>query len=573
MFCNQCGKEIPDDTTFCPYCGAKQESIEAAPAAAQPVEPVQPMPEQQAAQPVQQPVQPIPQPVQPTPEQQTAQPVSGAVPPVTEKKGGSLVKILIPAAAAVVVVVLLAVLLLGGKKSSGVMEYAKDTLTYSYRSETFFNLSGQSENADDIYGCYTSGNGETTIYITNERELFYIDNKFNEVSIADDVYDVWMGLTGENFVYVVDDNDDFYDTTLYLYNVKSKKSTKIDTGVYASSICVSPSGKTVAYLKNYEGYTDNTLYLSVGGKDPVKVDKDGCFPVAVSDNGKNFFYRNSDDKLYYYNGKDSEKIETNVGGGGTFFVNSTVSELLFYKNDKTYYYTPKMKEPLKVAGDSIDDWVQPGGAETRANPLCYTYTGQAYVFGVDSFKGGVFTADGYLYWLNDKGTDAVKIVNSSYLDSYQLSEDGKSLLYIRSGELCKISKFDEDMKSTTLYDDQYLTHFVASGDLSKIYLITDEDELYYYKSQKKIEKISNDFTYEYDNIAYNESQKKIFYIEDDDLYSATTSSKSKTVVKPEVESVTSMLDGIVFSTYDDGTTTMYYLEKRDSSFLLCEYDD
>lgn len=566
MFCNQCGKEIPDDTTFCPYCGAKQESIETAQAAAQPVEPVQPMPEQQAAQPV-----------PPMPEQQAApaqpfvqpQPVSGAVPPVTEKKGGLPVKILIPAAAAaVVVVVLLAVLLLSGKKSSGVMNYAKDMLRYNYDSETFFNLSGQSEDADDVYS-YTSGNGETTIYITDERELFYIDNKFNEVSIADEVYSVWMGLTGENFVYAVDDNDDYYDTTLYLYNVKSKKSTKIDTGVYASSICVSPSGKTVAYLKNYEGYTDNTLYLSVGGKDSVKVDKDGCFPIAVSDSGKNFFYRNSDDKLYYYNGKDSEKIETNVSG--TFFVNSTVSELLFDKNGKTYYYTPKMKEPLKVAGDSIDDLVQPGGAETRSNWLCYTYTGQAYVCGVDSFKGGVFKADGYLYWLNDKGTDAVKMVNSDYLDSYQLSEDGKSLLYIRSGELCKISKFNEDMKSTTLYDDEYLTHFVASGDLSKIYLITDEDELYYYKSQKKIEKISNDFTYEYDNIAYSESQKKIFYIEDDDLYSATTSSKSKTVVKPEVESVSSMMDGIVFSTYDDGTTTLYYLEKKDP-VTLSEYD-
>lgn len=566
MFCNQCGKEIPDDTTFCPYCGAKQESIETAQAAAQPVEPVQPMPEQQAAQPV-----------PPMPEQQAApaqpfvqpQPVSGAVPPVTEKKGGLPVKILIPAAAAaVVVVVLLAVLLLSGKKSSGVMNYAKDMLRYNYDSETFFNLSGQSEDADDVYS-YNSGNGETTIYITDERELFYIDNKFNEVSIADEVYSVWMGLTGENFVYAVDDNDDYYDTTLYLYNVKSKKSTKIDTGVYASSICVSPSGKTVAYLKNYEGYTDNTLYLSVGGKDSVKVDKDGCFPIAVSDSGKNFFYRNSDDKLYYYNGKDSEKIETNVSG--TFFVNSTVSELLFDKNGKTYYYTPKMKEPLKVAGDSIDDLVQPGGAETRSNWLCYTYTGQAYVCGVDSFKGGVFKADGYLYWLNDKGTDAVKMVNSDYLDSYQLSEDGKSLLYIRSGELCKISKFNEDMKSTTLYDDEYLTHFVASGDLSKIYLITDEDELYYYKSQKKIEKISNDFTYEYDNIAYSESQKKIFYIEDDDLYSATTSSKSKTVVKPEVESVSSMMDGIVFSTYDDGTTTLYYLEKKDP-VTLSEYD-
>lgn len=554
MFCNQCGKEIPEGTTFCPNCGAKQESMEAAPVYTQPVEPtsvVQPMPQ---SQPV---VQPMP----------------GVAPTEApkEKKGG-MTKILIPVAAvALVLVVLLAVLLFVGKKSNGVMEYAENTLIYNSYSESFVNLQGQSEEIDDLYTYYTSGNGAVTAYITDDGELFYIDEKFHSVSIADDVYKVYMSLTGENFAYVIDDNDDYYDTTLYLYNVKSDKSTKVDTGVYYNSISVSPNGKAVAYLKNYEGYTDNTLYLSVSGKDPVKVDKDGCYPIAVSDNGKNFFYANDDDKLYYYNGKDSEKIETNVSG--TFLVNSTVSELLFDKNDKTYYYTPKMEEPLKVAGDGIGFWVQPGYADSDVDvsPVCYT--GWGTIIGKESLKDMVFYADGYLYWMNKKGTEAIKIVSSSYLDTYQLSENGNALLYIRNGELYKVSKFNEDMEADCLYEDEYLDYFVASADLSKIYLVTEDDELYYYKSAKKIEKISNDFAYDYGNIAYCDALGKICYIEDDDLYTATTTSKSKEMIQEDVYRVYSYLGGVGYTVYDEDEYlySTYYLNKKEP-ILLSEYE-
>lgn len=531
MFCNQCGKEIPDGTVFCPNCGAKQESMEAVPVQAQPIEPM-----------------------------------PGAAPSVPEqKKKANPVKIIIPVAAvALVLVVVLALLLFGGKKSSDVMEYAENALYYIDGPDYFFNLEGETEEVDDVYTYYTSGNGAVTAYISDDGELFYIDEKFKTISIADEVYKVYMSLTGENFAYVINDNDDYNDTTLYIYNVKSNKSTKIDTGVYYSNICVSPSGKAVSYLKNYDGYTDNTLYLCVSGKDPQKVDKDGCYPVAVSDNGKNFFYANTDDKLYYFNGKDSEKIETNVDD--TFFVNSTVSEILFDKNGKTFYYTPKMKEPLKVASDSIDFWVAPGSSSDSA-PV--SYTGWGTVIGKESLKDMVFYADGYLYWLDKKGSEAIKIVSSSYLEAYQLSENGNQLLYLRNGELYKVSKFNEDMVSDTLYDEEYLDYFVASKDLSKIYFVTEDDELYYYKSAKKTEKISNDFEYDYSNLAYCEALGRVCYIEDDDLYTATTTAKSKELVQEDVYGMYAVLDGIEYAMYDedDYTYTVYFLKKKEPILL------
>lgn len=567
MFCNQCGKELPDDAMFCPECGAKQEPIAQAPVEPVPVQPVAPTPEVSAQPVAPTPVAPV-QPVEPTPAAPTPapeavpvmQPVPGAVPAQDPaKKSAFPFKLMIPVAAAAVVLIILLAVLLSGKKGSNYLEYADDTFIYDYNTEVFVNMKGESEEVEDVYSYYTSGNGETTLYITEDSyALYYLSDKLESVKIAEEVCGVWMSLTGEYAAYTVMEDDDYYDTTLYIYNVKSNKSVKIDTGVYARDICVSPSGKAVAYLKDYEGYTDNALYVGGISITSEKVDKDGCYPVAISDNAKSFYYINDDYKLYYFNGKETDKIETEVDGG--IYANSKVSEIMFAKNGKTYYYNPKMEEPEKVAGEAIDSWCEPG----NGGPTVSMESDRGEVIGKESLKDMVFEAGGYLYWMNTKGNEAIKIVTSSYLSAYQLSEDGHSLMYINSGDLCKVAKFDKDMKSTVLYDDEYLDYFIASEDLSKIYVVTDEDELYYYKSKKKLEKISSDFEYDYDNIAYNEASKKVCYIEDDDLYEAATTGKSKKVVMEEVSSVYSGLGGILFYAYneDEDTRSCYFMDKK-----------
>ena len=91
MFCNQCGNEIPNETRFCPNCGAPvaAPAPEQPAAPAQPQEPVYAQPvqpqEPQYAQPVQQPAQPqepvyaqpVQQPPYAQPEPAYAQPVPG----------------------------------------------------------------------------------------------------------------------------------------------------------------------------------------------------------------------------------------------------------------------------------------------------------------------------------------------------------------------------------------------------------------------------------------------------------------------------------------------------------------
>jgi len=68
MFCAKCGKQIPDSSTFCNFCGAQQEinvNWQPEPAAPAP-QPVAPAPE--PAAPAPQPVAPAPQPAAPAPQ-------------------------------------------------------------------------------------------------------------------------------------------------------------------------------------------------------------------------------------------------------------------------------------------------------------------------------------------------------------------------------------------------------------------------------------------------------------------------------------------------------------------------
>ena len=158
MFCNQCGKEIPNEALFCPGCGAKREVMpEAAPV--EPVVPVQETPVM--AQPA--------APEQPAASEQPAQaqPVAPAVPPAApaKKSGGFPFKIMIPVAIVFVLlaVILVAVLLMG--KGSKYDTYAEKELMYSYEDDCF----------------YVFGDEDTTFEI--EEDDILIDTTIDDLQI------------------------------------------------------------------------------------------------------------------------------------------------------------------------------------------------------------------------------------------------------------------------------------------------------------------------------------------------------------------------------------------------------
>lgn len=537
MFCNQCGNQMPDDAAFCPVCGAKRDIV----AQAEEVK-----------------VEQVAGEVKPEVQEQMQEAVK-------DKKKGFPFKLMIPIAAVfVVVAILLIVMLLSGRSNQKIATYThEDAIEYNYIDYTscFINFKGEIYESDrEVYDYRNNADHSMFAYVErvdDEYNLYYIKSDLVPELIMEDVHYYGFGIsyTGE-YIYFMQDVDDNYSGTLYLYCVKNGKITQVDTDVYADYICLSPSGKAVSYMKDYENYDNNTLYVGGDGIKNKEIDDDGCRAVGLTDNGKTVYYLNEDYKLYIFNGKKSEKIESDVDTNIWF--NEDITELLFTKSGKTYFYTAKMDEAVKVCSNSMY------GVEMSNDAVSY-YANYGIIIGTDSLKGCVLgTYDG-LYWFNEKGDNAIRITSSA--SDYQISEDGKSIAYIMNGDLYKIDKLGEKMESAKLYDDDYVNYIIASKDLSKMYIICG-DELYYIKGVDKAQRISNDLSCDYydyiNSVAYNDASDKIYFIENGTLMAAGKTEKSAKEVVDDVVYVKDMMEGVLYAIEEDDEYFYYFITKKDA---------
>lgn len=524
MFCNQCGAPIEEGAAFCNACGAKQDIADAS-----------------AVLPV-----------------SSENMIQSGKKPFARKKFVWATGIL---AALVIVVAAGAVLFGKCFHTAGYDKYAEAWVDYINEDSTGILYSTKGERLEldgEIYGISYSADMSVMAYIVKEdntTDLYYVDEELEPHFIEEDVYDFMISYDGSHIAYLQDVNAEWTEADLYLYSVKKDKAVKIDKNVYPSNIVLSPNGKYISYLKNYESYSDNELFVAGYAKDSEKIDKDGSYALGVMNNGK-MYYRTDNNKLYYFNGKSSVKIDSNMSG--TFYFNKDLTELLYTKNSKIYYYTPKMTDAEKVYNNGIYDIAVPD------NMVVETNVG-GYIIGKDSLKNTVWETYNGLVWFDKTGKEMSKITSGD--NSYCISEDGKSMIYVKEGKLYK-TKIGSDDKPVTLYNDEYVDGIVANYDLSKIYVIT-EDDLYYIKNEKKSERITNDLNNGRYSVVFSNSLNKVVFIEDDNLCCADTKESSKKVLEKEVSYVDSIYGIVVYEIYDeDSYETTYFILDGEKSIEL-----
>lgn len=519
MFCKNCGAQLQEGSVFCPMCGMNNaEDAAGGPAGNGPAVGVNPQ--------------------------------NAAVSKVTGFVNRLGVKKIAAIAAAVVVVLIVLVIGISSIGSSGGLKIDKKSaisVGYGY----FMDASGNAKEFDDLSSVYVSMNRSLVLYTDDSGDLYMVSDKLKTERIGSDVTKVLVGREGKYFAYLSNEDDDYSNQVLYIYSVSKGKSKKIDTDVYGDYVTISVSGETVAYAKDYDD-GDFDTYIAGYSKSEKKIDTKSRKAVAVSNSGKKAYLVGNSD-LYYYNGKESEKIEKDVSS--SFWTNSDLSELVFTKNDSTYFVKPG-KDPEKISNSAISSIIYPS-----------TYYGTGYLgnytqaLGNDTIKGQiVYNTDSRLLWVNKKATDMVKI-DSNVTDA-ELSADGKSIVYVSSYKVYKVSKFKESMEPKLLYDDEEIYTIAASSDLKKIYGYSydDDDSVYYIKNSKKAEKISEDV----DSYAFSYADGKLYFVSDEDLYVAKTSSSSKEKVSVDGDAsyVYASLNGIVAFTRDGAEYTCYFINGK-----------
>lgn len=491
-------------------------------------------------------------------------------------------KTVIPVAAAAALLVIMLSFLVG-RSSALTDQKSPNAVLYSFYSTDdksfFLNTNGDiytPEKRVHTLGWNHSGDSSLVAYWLFEetpnypgvyrRDLYYITDDLEPVPVAENVNAHMVSYDGSYIAYF-QHPESRSPSALFLYQVSSGKTTKIDEGVMGDYFCLSPDGETIAYRKS-----GSSLYVGGINREPTEVTGApemtlGVIPLAVSDDGTYLYYL-LDHSLYCYNAnkKEPPKLIVDLKAASSpfppyhyrFYFNKDISEMIFVVDFTTYYYEPGLDAPVRLMQDGIEQVLD-------SQPETYLCSAYAEIAGVDTLKGCIL--EGYLshlYWLNEDGTNAVTIASNPR--HYMLSEDGNSILCLQDGILYRLDAFSEEMKPTVVCTIGGIRYFTASSDLSKTYIASGKN-LYYVESFNELVPLSDNLeyvdyygkpAYEYPPV-YDNTSGKIYFLEGSTLYQADTTKDSKTIVAENVSQLTLMPGYVSYISNEGADSALYYL--------------
>jgi hypothetical protein len=582
VLCTLCGAENEPGTAFCGQCGAKMpgakkggaakaaekaKPAEAAPAAETPATeaPAETVKPAEAAPVAETPATEAAKPAEAaTPETDTQTAENGAAeaaaddgltgetgePAPTAGGAKAATKTISPmmliiggcALAAIVLIALIASTLSGG---SGLYEKRDNVPSLVYNSEgTQAALLGFGKEPwiieKEEFGNITmtaSKNGKGVLVVAEEEYeyiIYYVTDKVQTIIEEEDLYGkVAISDNGNAFVYAY--GDDSYECTLVLYR-DGKTEVLSENAVLDAPIVLSPNGSSVSWGEDYDDGGYKTMLAYSG-----KIEELGktLNVYGLADNAKYVYYQKGDGIYVQKAVNEADRVKISSTAEYTTAVctfNHDYSQALVSTSNSDgnvrTYLTENGKEAVKLSNDYL----------RVAYPATYNC--------ITDFKKGFYYAGSYgsfdIYGL-DKELSTYKIVSG--ITNYQLSADGKELLYLQYGDLYKIKTSDKNNEETELYSD--VEGMWASPDLKTVYMATDEDELYYLKGEDKAETVS----YDYDT--YYVSGSDIYYIYDTEVFKAT---KGKGKLIGEIDFDESDIQNVYMSVNDDGVITITFYD-------------
>ena len=444
-------------------------------------------------------------------------------------------KLAIPAAAVAAVLVLIILISIIG--SAGGKAVTPKTSYYAVEVDDEYTLLRDGkiieEGLEYVYMYTSSMDGSVAVYECDD-ELFVIRNG-KSISITDEYDDLTLSVNGATLL-VTD-----YDGVLTAYNTKNGDATEIAEDV--EWFCVSPDGKTVAYLVYDDG--DYIAFLYKGNKS-IELGED-LIPIAVS-NGAKVIYCIDDNKgsLCTVDTKgNTEKIAGDVYDDG-FFMNEDHTQMIFQADGK-WYATVKGGEKIKLTSSYYFDIL------TYDYSACFVDENiDMYTYPTNDLRNCFVIVDSDISWMDNKWelTKAAKDVDEAYV-----SADGKTLVYLKdNGKLQKVTSKKLD-KPVDLAEDVW--SFSTTSDCSSVYFINEDEELLFQKGTGKAKKIADDV----EGCIVTTGDVCLFLSDDEELFSSKNGGK-KALISDDFYNIDMSGTTIyLWTDYDGGDFTFSALTK------------
>jgi hypothetical protein len=355
------------------------------------------------------------------------------------------------------------------------------------------------DTSNDSFEEYAMSLDHSTAAFINSFEVLCYVNAQGIKTVEGNVIDFKLTDNGNGIVYQAVKDDTW---VLKYYEIGADKPREIDQAdafdgyIGGFSYRVSPNGDTIFYRKLRSN--GGSTYLYQNGK--VKYMGDDIFPHAVSNNGEYLYYysKESYDLYEYYVAKGNDEFMLCNGLEYSIVTrfNADYSECLFY-NDRTYLYADGDVHKL------FDDYFI-----EVCRPLYSGYANEN-TLGIDSFKNKVIlTFEDNLFFINGK-YDYEKL--DSDIDFAVVSRDGNSLLYMDfNQEVYYVKDLRKDTDSDRILKDLDVYTVEVNPDLTELYILTEDEKLYYKKKSGKEELLDRNVV----DIAISSDKKTLYYLTD-----------------------------------------------------------
>ncbi len=531
--CPNCQHSNPDDSVFCPECGTSLVNVEVT---AEPAQAQQPAAEQ-PAEPVQAVQEPMPAGTEPAAVQPAGE-AAAAVAADPEQPAGkknfdllAWIKSHLTPILLVFGVLIVILVLTNAFKPSKYTQVKNSVTVLSLDEKTVVAFDNKKTVEIEDMRSYVSNVQQTALlYTDSENSLYYLGRGDKEgEKIASNVAS--SGYYSNGFGFMYDGKTVWYVTDEdALYTVKAGKTNgqQIATDVELSSIVRSPNGKYIAYVKE-DGYYVND----------ERIDLDPLEATLVGLSNNRLLYYNKDGKLYVQKiggeaitlGEDSEIV----------MASSDLSEVLYTRNESTYW-SRDGKEGVKVVNKEVISPLLP-----KFSAASYELNGtSAYVIVPNKSMINQLATDGeYIFRIGKNEDKTVRLVK---MDSAQLATDGNSMLFYKNDKIYITKSLNKeiDVDEGLNRDVEIGSSVAAAADLSRLYFISSEDDLYYIKGTSKPKRVTSDVSAAY--ISFD--NKTCFLIKDGELYSSSSGGKAKKVtgVNGNVQEVTVKANCVIVET-------------------------